>query len=59
MQLLNPKQNPSDYSVVGTIEICINHIYGTVCDDEEWDYQDATIACAQLGYSPYGNTVGK
>lgn len=34
----------------GSIEICINNSYGSVCDDF-WDIQDARVACRQLGFS--------
>ena len=35
----------------GTIEICINGIWGTVCADIDWDDNDARVVCRQLGYS--------
>ena len=37
----------------GRVDICVNGTVGTVCSTE-WDNQDASVVCTQLGYSPYG-----
>jgi len=34
------------------VEICINEVWGTVCDDF-FTATDANVACGQLGYSKY------
>ena len=37
----------------GVVELCVNGDFGSLCDSE-WDDQDASVVCRQLGFSPHG-----
>ena len=37
----------------GRVEICINNTFHTICDNG-WGDADASVLCAELGFSRYG-----
>ena len=39
------------------MEVCRNKQWGRVCDDD-WDENESTIVCRQLGLSEEGSLIG-
>ena len=48
---LTDNNRHSDY---GRVQVCLNGVWTTICYSSDWDKQDASVVCRQLGYSPYG-----
>ena len=38
----------------GKVEICVDGVWGTICEGETWNNSAASVACHQLGFSRFG-----
>lgn len=53
--------NTTSYSFTsGRLEVYLNGSWGTICDDADFGWAEATVACQQLGWSgasDYGYSI--
>ncbi|CAI8021725.1 Fibrillin-2 [Geodia barretti] len=42
----------------GKVEICVDGVWGTICEGETWNNSAASVACHQLGFSRFGALDG-
>ena len=54
---ISPGYYINDQLRAGRVDVCLNHTIGAVCDDDYWGYEDASVVCQQLGFSPYGQST--
>ena len=38
----------------GLVQVCVEGVWGSVCNNNYWDNNNANVVCKQLGFSPYG-----
>ena len=48
MRLANFTDDPDESTREGTMQICINSAWGTVCSDDFFDETEAEVFCEQL-----------
>ena len=53
LRIASRSDDESALSSEGRLEICVNNVWGTICDFK-YGTRDATVACKQLGYDGQG-----
>ena len=53
LRLSSRSDDESQLSSEGRLEVCVNSVWGTVCDTD-FSSHDAQVACDQLGYEEQG-----
>ena len=48
MRLANFTDDPDETTREGTLQICINSAWGTVCSDDLFDMKDSEVFCEEL-----------
>ena len=48
VRLANFTDDPDEATREGTLQICINNAWGTVCSDDAFDMTDAEVFCEEL-----------
>ena len=41
----------------GKVEICVDGVWGTICEGKSWNNSAASVTCHQLGFSRLGTYV--
>ena len=49
----------TDPLALGSLDICLNNTWGSVCERNSWINMNARVACRQLGYSSSGKWLSK
>ena len=56
VRLVEGSNPPQANASQGRVEVCLNHEWGTVCDDR-WGNVDAGVVCGQLGFSRHSKRL--
>ena len=51
-------EDSNDLSGVGTVEVCVNNVWSSVCDSS-FGARDARVVCSQLNYEDQSETCSE
>lgn len=46
--------NNDGHNDYGVVLVCFNEKWTTICTNDDWSKNEASVVCKQLGHSPYG-----